>query len=134
MGSFENKHFKWRSLKKILFYFLLVSTIPVFNECSSQKHITAAEKSAKIKKSLNKKRDEERQEAREKFREDFYKNQAPSTRKRIEYNAQKSEEWRKNNFPDRKPPLFYRIKRWFRNLFAKFDRPEKGLFGNDLKK
>ena len=90
-----------------------------------------AEKSAKVKKSLNKKRDKEREEAREKFRKEHYEKQAPSTQQQMDYNAKKAEEWNKENFSSRKPPILIRIKWWFKKVYRNIMPRDKGLFGDD---
>jgi hypothetical protein len=93
--------------------------------------MSKAEKSAKVKKSIDKKRAEERAAARAKFRQEHFKKQAPSTRKRMVYNAIKAKEWREKNFTDRKPPLLVRIKNWFEKIYRDIFPREKGLFDDE---
>ena len=89
------------------------------------------EKSAKVKKSLNKKRDDKKEAARAKFKREHFNRQARSTKQRMLYNERKSEEWREENFGSQKPPFFKRISLWFKNLFSIFKKREKGLFDDD---
>ncbi len=136
MISFTNKHFGLRCCVKFLLYLFLLFFTLTLTDCAIIERFGGKNSPAKVKKSLDKKREErekERKEAREKFREEFYKKQAPSTQKWMDYNAKQSEEWRKK-FHTRKPPLLQRIRSWIEEFFGLFKKQEKGLFDNELKR
>ena len=118
-------------MAKFIVYCFLLLSILVSAGCEPQKRMSKAERSAKVKKSLNKKRDQKREEAREKFQKKHYERQAPSTQQRMDYNKKMAEQRRKNNFSSTKPPVWVQIKVWFERMYRKIIPREKGLFGDD---
>ena len=90
--------------------------------------MTGKEKSEKVKSKLDKKKKRKYERARKKAIKAHYDRQGPKTKARMEKRAAESEAWR--NSHSQSPGLWIRIKHWFRKVFRKLNRPEKGLDDN----
>jgi hypothetical protein len=127
-----NQHFVQQGFFNKLILFLFIICLPVlFTDCAIRKPMTQQEKSAKVKKKLDKKKERNYERARKKALKAHYERQGPDTKARMERRAAESENWRTRHSSSRQPSFWFRVKRWFRNLFRKADRPNDGLFGND---
>ncbi len=97
----------------------------IFTDCGSKKAMTAKEKSENVKSKLDKKKNRKNERARKKAIKAHYDRQGPKTKARMEKRAAESEAWR--NRHSQSPKFWIRIERWFKKIFMKLNRPEKGL-------
>lgn len=119
---------------KILFFLLLSVSLFSLTNCSLlQKPVSKEERSAKVNNSIEKKHSENREKAREEFRKKHYERQAPSTKKRMDYNARMAEEWRQKNIRGESPGLWQKIKIWFETQYRKIKPRDKGLYRKNIK-
>jgi hypothetical protein len=125
MASSVQNILKKSYLTKLIFFLFIISVPFVFADCGSSKKMTAKEKSDKVKNKLDKKKEREYEKAREKAIKAHYERQGPKTRARMERRAAESKAWRQRHSDE--PSFWVKVKSWFRRLFRKLDRPEKGL-------
>lgn len=100
----------------------------IFTDCGSKKPVTAKEKSENVKNKLDKKKKRAYERARKKAIKAHYDRQGPKTKERMDKRAAESEAWRDRH--SQSPGLWIRIKDWFKKIFKKLNRPEKGLDDN----
>ncbi|MFP4019871.1 MAG: hypothetical protein ACLFNL_07415 [Bacteroidales bacterium] len=120
-------------LKILVFLLLSVSLFSLTNCSLLQKPVSKEERSAKVNNSIEKKHSDKREKAREEFRKMHYKRQAPSTKKRMDYNARMAETWRQENLRSENPGLWKKIKLWIETQYRKIKPRDKGLYRKNIK-
>jgi len=117
-------------IRNVALLLLLAGILTSSSGCQLIRSVTQPERSDKVNKRIEKDDRKSYEEARAEFRKKHYKRQAKRTRKRMDYNARKAQEWRENNLRNNKPSVFEKIENWFEWFFGLFKNRDKGLYNN----